>query len=197
MDDRLRQAGLPPMHWNGMVADPKSAAILKEAGFSSTSRYNVNTAGKAGPDLTEQYEDLMQVAPGSLAEDDGGGAAGELARGDDGLGCHATLRQDVPWPFPVAPTSGRHEYPYVPVVVGNTPERFEQLLRDAAQHVERDPHQPFAVLINAWNEWTEGCYLLPEERHRHGPLGGHQTDVRSVRDTPGHSRCTNPTPAEK
>jgi hypothetical protein len=47
-------------------------------------------------------------------------------------------------------------------VVGNTPERFEQLLRDVAQHVERDSHQPFAVLINAWNEWTEGCYLLPE-----------------------------------
>ena len=61
MDERLRQAGLPPMHWNGMVADPKSAAILKEAGFSSTSRYNVNTTGKAGPDLTEQYEDLMQA----------------------------------------------------------------------------------------------------------------------------------------
>ncbi len=49
-------------------------------------------------------------------------------------------------------------------MVGNTPERFEQLLREAAQHIQRDPHQPFAVLINAWNEWTEGCYLLPEER---------------------------------
>jgi len=30
--------------------------------------------------------------------------------------------------------------------------------------VERDPHEPFAVLINAWNEWTEGCFLLPDER---------------------------------
>jgi hypothetical protein len=56
------------------------------------------------------------------------------------------------------------QYPYGPVVVGNTPERFEQLLRDAARHVERDPHQPVAVLNNAWNKWTEGCFLLPEER---------------------------------
>jgi hypothetical protein len=72
--------------------------------------------------------------------------------------------KEVPWPFPAVPTSGRHEYPYVPVVVGSTPERFEQLVRDAAQHIERDPRRPFAVLINAWNEWTEGCYLLPEER---------------------------------
>jgi hypothetical protein len=73
-------------------------------------------------------------------------------------------RQDVPWPFPVEPASGRRVYPYVPVVVGNTPERFEQLLRDAAEHIERDPRQPFAVLLNAWNEWTEGCYLLPEQQ---------------------------------
>ncbi len=44
------------------------------------------------------------------------------------------------------------------------PERFEQLLQDAAKHVEQDPRKPFGVLLNAWNEWTEGCYLLPEER---------------------------------
>lgn len=55
-------------------------------------------------------------------------------------------------------------------MVGNTPERFEQLLRDAARHVEQDPRQPFAVLLNAWNEWTEGGFLLPEERYGTGYL---------------------------
>jgi hypothetical protein len=163
MDDRLRQAGLPPMHWNGMVADPKAAAMLEAAGFQSTSRYNVHTAGKVGPDLTEQYEDVMQAHREHWQRMT---AAPLVNLPVVTTGWDATPRcaPDVPWPFPVAPKSGRHEYPYGPVVVGNTPARFEQLLRDAAQHVQRDPQRPFAVLINAWNEWTEGCYLLPEER---------------------------------
>ncbi len=164
MDQRLRQAGLPPMHWNGMVADPKSAAILQEAGFSSTSRYNVNTTGKAGPDLIEQYEDLMQAHRDHWQKMTAESPLVNVPVVTTGWDVTPRCRPDVPWPFPVAPTSGKREYPYGPVVVGNTPERFEQLLRDAARHVERDPRQPFAVLINAWNEWTEGCFLLPEER---------------------------------
>jgi len=164
MDQRLRQAGLPPMHWNGMVADPKSAAILQEAGFSSTSRYNVNTTGKAGPDLIEQYEDLMQAHRDHWQKMTAESPLVNVPVVTTGWDVTPRCRKEVPWPFPVAPTSGKHEYPYGPVVVGSTPERFEQLLRDAARHVKRDPRQPFAVLINAWNEWTEGCYLLPEER---------------------------------
>jgi hypothetical protein len=164
IDDRLHQAGLPPMHWNGMVADPKSAAILKEAGFASTSRYNVITTGKVRPDLTEQYEEIMQAHREHWQKMAAEAPLVNLPVVTTGWDATPRCAQDVPWPFPVSPTSGRHEYPYGPVVVGSTPERFEQLLRDAAQHVERDPRQPFAVLINAWNEWTEGCYLLPEER---------------------------------
>jgi hypothetical protein len=164
MDARLRQAGLPPMHWNGMVADAKSAAIVQEAGFQSTSRYNVNSAGKVGPDLTEQYEDLMQAHRDHWQKMTSSAPLVNLPVVTTGWDVTPRCAKEVPWPFPVAPASGRHEYPYGPVVVGNTPERFEQLLRDVAQHVARDSRQPFAVLINAWNEWTEGCYLLPEAK---------------------------------
>lgn len=164
MNDRLRQAGLPPVHWNGMVSTPQAAAILKEAGFQSTSRYNVSSAGKVGPDLTEQYEDVMQAHRDHWRKMTEAAPLVNLPVVTTGWDVTPRCAKNVPWPFPAAPTSGRHEYPYVPVVVGNTPERFEELLRDAAQHVRSDPRQPFAVIINAWNEWTEGCYLLPEER---------------------------------
>ena len=39
------------------------------------------------------------------------------------------------------------------------------MLRDAAQVVRDDPHAPYAVLVNSWNEWTEGQSLLPEEEY--------------------------------
>lgn len=163
IDARLLRAGLPPMHWNGMVSDPAVAAELKEAGFRSTSRYNVNSAGKARPDGTESYDDVMEahrrhwekMLAAPLVN------VPVVSRGWDAT---PRCRPDVAWPFPASPKHGRPEYPYTPVVVGATPAKFEQLLRDAAQIVRRDPRQPFAVLVYAWNEWTEGAYLLPEEK---------------------------------
>lgn len=169
IDDRLRQAGLPGMHWNGMVASVKAGALLKEAGFHSTSRYNVSTAQKVGPDLTERYEDVIDAHKAHWQRM---ASAPLVDMPVVTMGWDATPRcaKEVPWPFPVAPLSGRREYPYIHVVVGNTPERFEQLLRAAAAQVDRSPRRPFAVLLNAWNEWTEGSYLLPEERTGTGYL---------------------------
>ena len=163
IDARLRAAGLPPVHWNGMVATVQEAVLLQAAGFRSTSRYNVATANKVRPDGTESYEDLMEahrqhwkrMLDAPLVN------LPVVTRGWDAT---PRCRKEVPWPFP------HYEYPYVAVVVSNTPARFETLLRDAAQLVRNDPHHPPAVLINAWNEWTEGGYLLPEAQDGMAPL---------------------------
>ena len=46
---------------------------------------------------------------------------------------------------------------YYPITVGNTPDRVAQLLREAlAMNAQ-------AVIINAWNEWSEGMYLIPDK----------------------------------
>jgi hypothetical protein len=170
IDARLARAGLPGMHWNGMVSRPEMAAVLKEAGFLSTSRYNVNTARKVQPDMTERYEDVMDAHREHWKKMLGTPLV-DLPVATMGWDATPRCRKDVKWPFPKTPTATKYnsyEYPYVPVVVGNTPERFEQLLRDLAKHAQSDPRQPFAVLLNAWNEWTEGGYLLPEERYGTG-----------------------------
>ena len=49
-------------------------------------------------------------------------------------------------------------YPYFPVMEPD-PAAFGKLLRDLAAS------DPGVVFINAWNEWTEGSYLEPDEKH--------------------------------
>jgi len=162
IDERLRQANLPPMHWNAMVSTAAESEQMKAAGFQSTSRYNVSTAGKAKPDGTEDYEDVMEAHRQHWKNMQAAQLVNipVVTRGWDSS---PRCRTDVPWPFPRT-TGGGFEYPYMQIVTGVTPERFERLLREAAQVVRDDPHQPPAVLINSWNEWTEGQSLLPEEK---------------------------------
>ena len=51
------------------------------------------------------------------------------------------------------------------VVVNSTPEAFEAGLRQIVQSVQDKPYDDRLVFINAWNEWAEGNYLEPDQRH--------------------------------
>jgi hypothetical protein len=56
-------------------------------------------------------------------------------------------------------------------VTGNTPERFGELVYAARQFMAGQTGQKEKVMvINAWNEWTEGSVLLPTERDGWGVL---------------------------
>lgn len=52
-------------------------------------------------------------------------------------------------------------YPWLPVW-DPSPAEFERGLRRAADFLDRHPRQRPVISINAWNEWTEGSYLLPD-----------------------------------
>ena len=56
-------------------------------------------------------------------------------------------------------------------LVNATPENFGIYLQKAKEFAEsRSATQPKFVMINAWNEWVEGSYLLPDKRNGFGYL---------------------------
>ncbi len=72
-------------------------------------------------------------------------------------------------------------YPWLPVWADNSPAQFGAALRAARDHLRAQPPQVPIVTINAWNEWTEGCYLLPDERWQ----GGHLAELKRFLDAGG------------
>lgn len=51
-----------------------------------------------------------------------------------------------------------------------TPIAFESFLMEAKDYADRHPDQPPFIMINAWNEWVEGSYLLPDRYYGFGYL---------------------------
>jgi hypothetical protein len=63
------------------------------------------------------------------------------------------------------------QYPFLPVVQGNTPENFGKALRSARDFLDRRTDLKHKILtINSWNEWTEGSYLEPDTRNEYAYL---------------------------
>ena len=82
------------------------------------------------------------------------------------LGCDVSPRWDRNTKFPMDYKS----LVYEPIVLNNTPERFGQLFKKAVAHVKLNNSDEKAIIINAWNEWTEGMFLLPEKKYGNGYL---------------------------
>jgi len=168
-DRGLRSRGLPPIHWNAMAWGAGPVPLLKDAGFHSTTSYNIISSGRPRAGLVQSYVDVAAAHPPKWREL----AAAPLPHCPVvTMGWDVTMRCDpkLRWPFPRSKRTGGHDYPYCHLVTGNTPRRFGALCRQAAAHVRADPRRPYAVFVNAWNEWTEASYLLPEKRHGLGYL---------------------------
>jgi len=169
MNGRLKKKGLPPLHLNAMIWGPEPVDELKDAGFLSTTTYNVTSSGKTSENLTQDYADLISAHERHWAKM----AAASLPHCPVvtmGWDVTARCEKNVPWPFPPSPLTGKRDYPYGHVVLGNTPEMFGKLCEKGKLQAEKTTPVPNAVFVNSWNEWTEGSFLLPEKRYGLGYL---------------------------
>lgn len=84
-----------------------------------------------------------------------------------------------PWPFvhirsnvPMWDNTARYGSDAL-VVHGSTPQSFQQWMEHSISDVQA--HLPPAlrfIVVNAWNEWAEGCHLEPDTRHGYSYLNG-------------------------
>jgi hypothetical protein len=61
-------------------------------------------------------------------------------------------------------------YPFLPTVVGNTPEEFQKSLVEMKKFLDGGGNKQKIFSINSWNEWTEGSYLEPDKKNGYGFL---------------------------
>ena len=62
---------------------------------------------------------------------------------------------------PRFPSKGKNDVSHINV----SPEQFKSFLKEAKAYVREHPCQPPILTINAWNEWVEGSYLLPDRKY--------------------------------
>jgi hypothetical protein len=78
------------------------------------------------------------------------------------------------------------------IVLNSSPERYEEWLYGLAkQALDRRALQEPILFVNAWNEWAEGAYLEPDQKHGHARLRA----TRSALARASGSRQKQPFPA--
>ena len=157
-NEQARKAGFPGVHFqltqgggtlgkSDEVAQ-KEASLIESLGFNSVSMYNMGG----------RKEDYIQYGTNSIKIRE---------QWDKALGIPFFPCTSVGWDdTPRFPKYGKKDT----VHHNNTPQSFAALLSKAKRYVDSHPNQPKLMVINAWNEWVEGSYLLPDMQHGFGYL---------------------------
>lgn len=188
-DDKTKKAGFPGLHLNLIdqtVTDENlrsvlgrnstRSEVLKALNVASITSYNYLYAydlSKAGWP-TGNYQAAINANEKYWSQ-----VSTQL--GDIPFFPNATMGWDVTPRLIQTEKFDRYKgYPWVPVFNGdNTPAAFKEALQRAKSYIDTHPSQPKIITINAWNEWTEGSYLLPDKKTGTGYLEAIKTVFRN------------------
>ncbi len=160
--ERVRAAGLGELHLNAIAQSRSQPDTVRALGFDSVGSYHwIHYLG---------IQDFPAMDYATYR-----GRAVPLMR-------QVPARYGLPH-FPVAvmgwdssPRTPQDQpfvpggYPWGAVLTNNPPAEFRRTLEQARGWVEAATHQPPVLLIEAWNEWTEGSYLEPDTLQGYGYL---------------------------
>jgi len=135
--------------------DPKTAKQALDLGFDHATTYNI-VRGKDQPLATPivDYASVMEthVEKWNAFKDADVPYWPVVTQGWD---VSARVHPHEVWP-PV-----KWNWPWGHIVTGNTPERFGKLVKECRKFMASQNQKHKCMVINAWNEWTEGSVLLP------------------------------------
>ena len=169
--EKAKKAGLPGVHINGIWFDildthPSCSACpqsdwAKKIGFSSYTSYN-NIGMISSPTfprldynfLADYYIDVADKAMKKLPAP---------------YYPVVTMGWDSSPRCVQSETYDRGPYPWM-AVMEPTPEKFGKAVEKTIKLFKENPNIEPVFFINAWNEWTEGSYLEPDEQWEYGFL---------------------------
>lgn len=182
LEDKAKKIGLPGIHLSAMDWNlnqdllnlikgpnpPKSPQeFIKTLNFESITPYNWEYAY-----WPEMYKDGKIPQPYSGIVSFSPKVWRDMANKFPGISYAPNVGTGFD-PTPRTIATERYEiraYPYTPVLVGNTPELFKKALIEAREFIDESNPKYKIIALYAWNEWTEGGYLLPDKRYGTGYL---------------------------
>ena len=161
--------GFPGLHLNTMVQQPNNlpgevvvtdpVQTVTRLGFSSVTHYNWHQLYTPGePEFpVVQYRDVAAYNYAQWEEYTNRYPIPYLPGVSMGWDSSPRTDQQIAY--------HRENYPWTSVYEGNTPEAFKEALYTIKAFLDRSESQQKLFTLNAWNEWTEGSYLLPDTVH--------------------------------
>ncbi len=149
MRAEVRKAGFPDMHYmmmdgGGHIFNETTKARMDKRMFLRPDSYALYNMGGFDPDYMKHCQT----------------AAGLRADWDEYLDIPMFPTVSIGWDdTPRFPAKGENDV----TRFNHSPEAFKNYLFETKKYADEHPEQPKFVMINAWNEWVEGSYLLPDK----------------------------------